>query len=150
MIMAQYLATSRGSLVVSIIVLLVAGFLWTRSLLLRTATVIGGLAVLAFNVPQVLVLFDAQLNSSARERMALLEYGSGLASERFWTGWGWGSTSRLASIAPNTAQTYPHFHNAYMQMIVELGVLGWIVIGLGLGLAVRWGIIAAFGCASRG
>lgn len=144
MVLAQYLATSRGSMAVSVIVLLVAGFLWTRSLLVRGATIIGGMAVLAFNVPQLLLLFDAQLNSSARERMALLEYGTGLASERFWTGWGWGSTSRLASIAPNTAQTYPHFHNAYVQMIVELGLLGWVVIGLGLLLAVRWGVIAAF------
>lgn len=143
MVLAQYLATSRGSLAVSIIVLLVAAFLWTRSLLVRAATIIGGLAVLAYNVPQLLLLFDAQLNSSARERVALLEYGTGLAAERFWTGWGWGSTSRLASIAPNTAQTYPHFHNAYVQMIVELGVLGWIVLGAGLWLAVRWGMIAA-------
>ena len=143
MVLAQYLATSRGSLAVSIIVLLVAGFLWTRSLLIRGATIIGGLAVLAYNVPQLLLLFDAQLNSSARERMALLEYGTGLANERFWTGWGWGSTSRLASIAPNTAQTYPHFHNAYVQMIVELGLLGWIVLAAGLWLVVRWSVIAA-------
>lgn len=85
MVVAQYWATSRGSMAVSVVVLLVAGFLWTRSLVLRTLALVGGLAVLALNVPQAMVLFDAQLNSSAREQTTLLAYKIDLADERFWT-----------------------------------------------------------------
>ena len=143
LVYVQYLATSRGSLAVSAIVLLVAGFLWTRMVLLRVAMVLAGLVVLFRNVPQLLAVYEAQLNTSARERMALIDYGMTLAGERFWTGWGWGSTSRLASAAPNTLQTYPHFHNAYVQMAVELGLLGWVVIGVAVWVAARWAVIAA-------
>lgn len=138
LIFVQYLATSRGSMAVSVIVLLAAGFLWTQALILRAGIVVAGLAVMAGNVPQLMAIYDGQLNFSARERIALFDYGAELAGERFWTGWGWGSTSRLASAAPNTAQNYPHFHNAFVQMVVELGALGWFILAAGGWLALRW------------
>jgi len=140
----QFLATSRSNMAVSGLVLLVAGFLWTRIWLARACMVVAAIWIMFRNVPSLQALYEAQLNFSARERVGLLNHGWDLALERFWTGWGWGATSRLAGSAPGTVQAYPHFHNTYIQLMVELGLLGWIVIGLAAWLLGRWLSLALF------
>jgi len=123
-----YLATSRGGLVVSAVSVLTTAFFFTRSFILRSAMVVSGVVLAIRNTPIFLNVFEGQINFSARERIALIEYGLDLMRDRFWTGWGWGSTNRLAEAAPNTRLNYPHFHNTYIQLIVELGVFGCILI----------------------
>lgn len=138
----QFLATSRGSMAVSALALLIAGYFWTRLLVARVAILLTGLAVLFRSVPQLLRLYEAQINFSALERLALIEHGLALADQKPWTGWGWGSAFDLAGSMPNTVQIYPHFHNTYIQLIVEVGILGWIILGFFVTLFLRWGWLA--------
>lgn len=125
----QYLATSRGSMAVSGIVILIGLFFQFRNPLLRAGMAFAGLVILVRNVPILRNLAEGQVNFSARERLALLEHGWDLSWERFWTGHGWGSTDTLAAAAPTTRNIYLHFHNTYIQMIAEMGLFGWVLLG---------------------
>lgn len=124
----QYLATSRGSMAVSGVVILIGLFFQFRNPLLRAAMIAAGIVILFQSLPILRNLAEGQLNFSARERLALLEHGWHLFQDRFWTGYGWGSTDSLAPTAPTTRNSYPHFHNTYVQMIAEMGVYGCILL----------------------
>lgn len=125
----QYLATSRGSMAVSGVVILIGLYFQLRNPLLRAAMIFAGLFIVFRSAPVFQSLVEGQVNFSARERLALLEHGWQLSLERFWTGYGWGSTDSLAPTAPTTRNVYPHFHNTYVQMIAEMGLFGWILLG---------------------
>jgi O-antigen ligase len=100
----------------------------TRNMLVRAALVIAGAVILFMNISELMNIYQGQINFSARERMTLLQYGWDLWQQRFWTGWGWGSTNSLAAAAPTIQTGYPHFHDAYVQMLAELGVFGAAII----------------------
>lgn len=124
----QFLATSRGSLLVTAIVTLAAVFFVTRSLLARAVLLAAGLYILLSNLLIITSVYQANLNFSARERLALLRHGQWLWEQRWITGWGWGSTTELAQTAGTTELVYPHFHNTYIQLMVESGLVGIAII----------------------
>lgn len=124
----QLLATSRGSVAVSGMCILAAFYFVYPSRFLRLLFIVAGAYIAFANVDLITSLYEGQLNFSARERLILSEYGWALFQERFWTGWGWGSTFELASAAPTIGTDYPHFHNAYVQFVAELGILGLLLI----------------------
>ncbi|MGL5840117.1 MAG: O-antigen ligase family protein [Sphingorhabdus sp.] len=128
-IYASFLATSRGGLVISALAFLAGFFFLTKSIVLRSAMIAGGIYILMLNIPQIQFAIEEQVNFSTKERILLVQHGWDIAQERFWTGWGWGSTNVIAERVP-TAIVYPHFHNAYIQLLVELGFLGWVLTGL--------------------
>jgi len=124
LIYLQNLATSRGSVAVSATAVLLALFFMFHNRLIRAGLVVAGLYVLVTNVPLLNGLYQSQLNFSGRERMALLNDGIWFWQQRPLLGWGWGSTTDLAERAPTTQLVYPHFHNSYVQLLVEAGVVG--------------------------
>lgn len=126
-IYANYLATSRGGMTIAIVAVIVGIFFSTKIKPIRIVLVMAGIYTIFTRIPQIQYAIEDQQNFSTRERTLLVQYGWDVAKERFWTGWGWGSTSEIASQAP-TVGIYPHFHNAYIQLIVELGLLGWFII----------------------
>lgn len=142
----QILSTSRSAMGVSAVVMAVGGFFFLRSFLLRAAAIAAAAVVAVRNLPVIAELSEGQLNFSARERLALIEHGWHLSFERFWTGFGWGATDTIAAAAPTTQNVYPHFHNTYVQLLAELGVLGWIILGAFLAfmlISVRKAVLAA-------
>ncbi len=139
---AQYLATARGSLVVTGVAGLGAAFFVWRLQFLRVILILIGLYIVMKNVPLLNATYQENLNFSARERLALAEYGYWLWEQRPITGWGWGSTTYLAQTASTTELVYPHFHNTYVQLLVEAGVVGWAIIALFLFGCIRLSSIA--------
>ena len=129
MVYMQYLATSRGSSAVSIATLLAAGFFVFRNPLVRTFLVVVGLYIVVSSLPYFSAAFQGEMNFSARERLALFNHGLWLWQQSPWIGWGWGSTTELAMQTPTTRLYYPHFHNTYVQLMVESGVIGIAIIG---------------------
>jgi O-antigen ligase len=125
----QYIATSRGSLIVSIVALLMAFFFLFHNKVFRGVLVAAGLYLVSSNLPYVNSIYRGQINFSARERLSLLEHGIYLWRQRPWIGWGWGSTTDLAERAPTTVLRYPHFHNTYVQLLVETGAVGVLIFG---------------------
>lgn len=124
----QFIATSRGSLIVSLIALLMAMFFLFHNRVFRGVLVVAGLYLMSSNLPYVSNIYRGQMNFSARERLALLEHGINLWSQRPILGWGWGSTTDLAERAPTTVLIYPHFHNTYVQLLVESGAVGILIL----------------------
>ncbi|MGX7951281.1 O-antigen ligase family protein [Tsuneonella sp. HG249] len=138
----QYLATARGSLIVSGIAGLAAVFFVTRVFLLRAALIAIGLYLVINYTPLLNATYESNLNFSARERLALAQYGYWLWEQRPITGWGWGSTTYLAESASTTELVYPHFHNSYIQLMVEAGVIGLLIIATFVLACVRLGFLA--------
>lgn len=134
---AQNIATARGSLLVTGIAGLGAGFFIWRQPFVRVLLVLTGLYLIATYVPLLSATYQENLNFSARERMALANYGYWLWEQRPITGWGWGSTTYLAQTASTTELVYPHFHNTYIQLLVESGVVGWTIVVLFLITSLR-------------
>ncbi|MFN2099277.1 O-antigen ligase family protein [Altererythrobacter sp. MF3-039] len=126
--LVQFTATSRGSVAVSGLAIVASIYFITNVVAVRIAMIVAGGYIFASNLNLLLGIYEAQLNFSARERLVLIEHGWSLFQERFWTGWGWGSTSVLAASAPTINANYPHFHNAYVQFLVELGVTGLVML----------------------
>lgn len=139
---AQNLATARGSMIASVVAALAMVFFVTRIKLLRAAMVAIGLYVVLVNVSALTGIYQENLNFSARERLALFNYGWWLWEQRPITGWGWGSTTDLAQHASTTVLVYPHFHNTYIQLLVEAGVVGWFIIGLFLWFVISSAVAA--------
>lgn len=137
----QYLATARGSLIVAGIAGLTAAFFVTRSLIVRVALVLGGAYLLFTSIPMLTSVYESNLNFSARERMTLFDHGVWMWEQRWITGWGWGSTTDLARLAP-TELVYPHFHNSYVQLLVEAGVVGWALIGTFIAIVLRAAVVS--------
>lgn len=139
---AQYVATARGSMIVTGVAGLGACFFLWRQHFVRAILVLIGIYIVMRYVPLLNATYQENLNFSARERLALVEYGFWLWEQRPITGWGWGSTTYLAQTASTTELVYPHFHNAYVQLLVESGVVGWAIIALFLFGTVRLSYIA--------
>lgn len=139
---AQYIATARGSLIVSALTVLTAMFFLTRSVFVRAVLVAAGLYLLITSLPMLTSVYESNLNFSARERLALSQYAWWLWEQRPITGFGWGSTTYWAERVPTTELVYPHFHNAYVQLLVEAGIVGWAIIGTFLIVSLRLSYLA--------
>lgn len=126
-IYAQILATSRANIAMSTIVVLSPILFLIQARWLRILTFLG---LVGFIIAQVSLLqsaFVEQQNYSVLQRFALYEAGWSLWLDRPWVGWGWGATSQIAPQTSLTDETFPHFHSTYIQFIVELGLLGWVI-----------------------
>jgi len=130
MLLSQVLATSRTNIVLTVLVAGLPVIFLIRSRLVRYSLVLLLGVCLYVAVGQISSLFEEQLNYSTLQRFSLYDAGWSLWLERPWTGWGWGSTSQLAPEIRLTDLEYPHFHSTYIQLIVELGVLGWLFIAI--------------------
>lgn len=128
LIYPQFVATSRGSMIVSVLVLLTAAFFFFANRFVRAVLLLAGLYIAFVNLPVLSTTYQAQLNFSARERLSLFNWGIWLWSQQPIVGWGWGSTTGLAEQAPTTELFYPHFHNSFVQLLVEAGVVGVAII----------------------
>lgn len=125
---AQMLATSNTHLAISVLAIVAAGFFLIRRRSLRVLVIVATVAAVAGALPLLHGFYERLLDYSTLERIALYEGGWAFWLERPWTGWGWGATSAVAPQVALTDQSYPHFHSAYIQFLVELGALGWLAI----------------------
>lgn len=143
MMYAENVATSRGALVASALTLLFAFFFVFRNWFIRALLIIAGLVVVAGSVPMLISVYQGNLNFSAKERLALAQYGYWLWEQRPVIGWGWGATTDLAMRAPTTALSYPHFHNTYVQLMVESGAVGIAIIAIYISASLRQIVVCA-------
>lgn len=124
----QFMATARSSMAMTGLAGLGAIFFVSRSKFVRAILIVIGMYLLVKYTPALSSTYESNLNFSARERLALIDYGYWLWEQRPITGWGWGSTTQLAETASTTKLTYPHWHNTFIQLIVESGIVGWAII----------------------
>lgn len=129
-IYAQYLATSRANVLLSFVLLgttayFLLGNRWLKLLAILTVSIFSfaSLSLIRSSVFH-------QANASFFERIQMYEIAWDLWMERFWFGWGYGSTSELTARAGGLIGEYPHFHSTYMQILVEHGVFGALIIFL--------------------
>ncbi|MEY8198630.1 MAG: O-antigen ligase family protein [Colwellia sp.] len=103
------------------------------------------LLVIAFvGLPIVMGLLGRDLTFTGRS--GLWEWGIHFFNEKPWLGWGYAGIFSDAVNAPenmiNDSEYYkaPHFHNAYLQVLAELGIVGFIFIyfNLLISLKVTW------------
>lgn len=131
MVSAQMLAMSRANIAISFLVIGVGGLFLVRSRSLRVLVLVATMAAVAGALPFLHVFYERILdNYSTLERISLYEAGWAFWLERLWVGWGWGASSALVPQNTLTDQSYPHFHSTYIQVIVELGLLGWLAIAV--------------------
>lgn len=124
MLGAQFLATSRTSIILGALIVFITFYLmirerWFRIFLLLGLTSVGYLYWDTFQI-----LLEGLKNYSASQRILLYEAGWAFWLESPLVGWGWGATSVLASQEVLTDLIFPHFHSTYIQFLVELGWLG--------------------------
>lgn len=125
-ILSIYISTSRSNLlIVAMMLLLTFAFLF-KNLFLRAIILVTMVGLAIYQVNELFGIYERELNFSALERIRLGEFAWQLYFEKFWFGWGWGATWSLASLV--SYSEYPHFHNTYLQLLVELGTIGWIPI----------------------
>lgn len=145
MAFAQVVALSRSSSILTGVMLAAAVFFYFDSRVIKGMMLtIAGLIIYK-GLDLIGLEVERQINYSARERIELSLYGWELWQQRPFTGWGWGSTSELVPKAILVEQEYPHFHNTWVQLLVEVGFLGWVLIAMfvlfGLRciwIALRW------------
>lgn len=103
------------------------------------------LFVIAFiGLPIIMALLGRDLTFTGRS--GLWEWGIHFFSEKPWLGWGYAGIFSAAFNAPaniiNDSEYYkaPHFHNAYLQVLAELGIIGFIFVYLNLirALKITW------------
>ncbi|WP_341235825.1 O-antigen ligase family protein [uncultured Sulfitobacter sp.] len=133
MLFAQVLAQSRANMAVSLLVLVSPVYFLIGARWLRVVILLVVLGLLYAALPTLQSLFRQQQDFSTLQRLALLDVGWALWLERPWLGWGWGATSELVPQNTLTYDAYPHFHNTYIQLLVELGALGWLAIVVWVG-----------------
>jgi O-antigen ligase len=126
-IYACLIATSRGGLLISLFVIAILGFFLAKNFVIKVILISLAIYLSFTSLTQIQYAVEDEVNFSTKERLILVEYGYDIALQNPWVGWGWGSTSSLAAQAP-TLETYPHFHNTYIQILVEVGALGWALI----------------------
>lgn len=137
MALAQVIAVSRSNTVVAGVLLAVALFFYFDSRAIKSAMLAAGAAILYRSQDLVSLSIERQMNFSARERIELTRYGWELWLQRPFTGWGWGSTSELVPKAVLVQQEYPHFHNTWVQLLAEVGVVGWLLVAMFLWFGLR-------------
>ena len=137
LVFVQYLCQSRSNYVISAGMILGALYFAFNSRVIKSALVLLAAAGAAMNLNMLTTRIEGQINFSALERLELARFGWQLWLERPLTGWGWGSTSELVPRASLTAIDYPDFHHTWLQLIVELGIVGWMLIAAFVAFALR-------------
>ena len=79
--------------------------------------------------------FDEVESSSIGYRVRLWMNAGGFILEKPFFGWGPGSASVLIEGIPDLPD-FPHFHNLYLQLLVEIGVVGCLILSGLLGSLV--------------
>lgn len=137
MAFAQVVALSRSNTVLAGVMLAAAIFFYFDSRAIKAAMLgVAGLIIYK-SLDLINLEVERQVNYSARERIELTLYGWELWLQRPYTGWGWGSTSELVPKAILVEQEYPHFHNTWVQLLAEVGYLGWLFIAMFLFFGLR-------------
>ncbi len=149
------MARSAGSLVVSLALLSVIPLF--RSLRLRFTTAVGVWTVSILLGAILLTLFVANLEPvfAALGRDTTLTGRTeiwaavmtsiahrpwlGYGYNAFWQQWSGPSAAVLSAVGWDT----PHSHNGWLDLWLDLGLVGLITFGLGLGLAVQAGLVRA-------
>lgn len=143
---AQYVATSRANYFLSGFCILSIFFFSISQLRIRIILTLIFSTLIILNLPYIMQFIEGEQNYSTLQRILLYELGYKIASEHPWLGWGWGSTFKLVSANTLTDIDYPHFHSTFIQLWVELGVFGLIIIGLWT-VSLVWSITK--GCYSK-
>jgi O-antigen ligase len=143
LVYAQFIATSRANYALSVICLSSIVFFMLNRALVRGFVILVLMILCAVNFPEIIVVWESEQNYSALQRILLYEAGFELVRERPWIGWGWGSTSRLASSSNFTDLIFPHFHSTFIQLWVELGLLGLALIVMWF-LSLIWSLVRGF------
>lgn len=145
MVFAQIAALSRSNTLLAVFMLAAAAFFYFNSRAIK-GLMLAAAGVIAYkSIDLVSLEVERQVNYSALERIELTRYGWELWLQRPFTGWGWGSTSELVPQAILVEQEYPHYHNTWVQLLAEVGYVGWLLIAMfvlfGLRciwIALRW------------
>lgn len=130
MAVAPLLAVSRSNTAVSAVMLVGAFYFFFNRPAIKAAMLVVAAVILYRSRELISLQIDSQINYSALQRIELTRYGWDLWKERPWTGWGWGSTSNLVPQATLVEGEYPHFHNTWVQILAEVGVVGILLIAL--------------------
>jgi len=80
--------------------------------------------------------------TSVGRRAHMWLYASDLIKERPWLGWGIGSSHSLLDRDADL-ERHPHFHNTYIQILVEQGIVGLTFYGAAIGLLLA-GFVQAY------
>lgn len=127
-IVVQYTATSRANTGLSVLVLGCLLYAATPFKLLRALYLLVVLAVVLVSLPIVFSFLQGTSNTSLLERMSLYTLGFSLWQEYPVFGWGYGAASELVPQSEVVDGIYPHFHSTYVQILVEQGVFGILLI----------------------
>jgi len=140
MAFAQLMAFSRSNTLLLGVMLGAVFFFYFDRRAIKAAMLLLVGAIIYRSQDLISLQLERQMNFSTRERVELIRYGWELWLQRPYTGWGWGSTSELVPRAILVEQEYPHFHNTWVQLLVEVGVVGWLLIAVFLwfGLRCTW------------
>ena len=125
---AQFIAGARSNNVLAAVMFAGAGFFYFDNRGIKALMLAAALGVFYWARDMVGLAFEGQVNFSALERIELTRYGWELWLQRPYTGWGWGSTSILVPQASLVQLEYPHFHNTWVQLLAEVGVVGCLLI----------------------
>lgn len=125
---AQFFAGARSNNVLAAVMFAGAGFFYFNSRGIKVLMLAAALGVLYWARDMVALSFESQVNFSALERLELTRFGWELWLQRPYTGWGWGSTSILVPQASLVQLEYPHFHNTWVQLLAEVGLVGGLLI----------------------
>lgn len=152
------LALSRGAWVATFCGLIVALILWLRTYDVKSALkqhrgiwVSAAILVVLFStlgyakfIERLFAESDVYADvlsldrdripySSVGVRAHMLIYGVEKWRERIWLGWGQGSTRTILDQDVGLGK-WPHFHNSYIQILVELGLVGFMLYATALAL----------------
>ena len=118
-------AIRRHRLTVAVALLMILSFSWLMH------GVVGKRLAAEADVYEALVSFDREEipYTSVGRRFHMWIYGIQEWIDRPLFGWGSGSARTLLQLEPELSR-HPHFHNAYLQIAIELGVVGLAVFGV--------------------
>ena len=135
---SQWISTSRSSLAFSVVLILLNYVFSGRSRILAAIISIATLLGLAIFVGLNAVngLLEQQVNYSALERIRLYALGYDLWLQNPIIGYGWGSSEEILSGHTSLGLQYPHFHSSYVQLLVELGLLGFLISAVVIGYPI--------------
>lgn len=137
MAFAQLMAFSRSNSLLVGVMLGAVFFFYFNNRAIRAA-MLAAVATIIYRSQDLLrIELESQMNFSTRERIELIRYGWELWLQRPYTGWGWGSTSELVPQAYLVEQEYPHFHNTWVQLLAEIGPVGWLLIAVFVWFGLR-------------